>query len=173
MTRPYQSVFVNNRAYRVELPFSNAGKTKIDGREVRCEWNMTTDGHCTILVDNFVYAVLVEDTENDTIVRIAPYSFRTAIDDARVSRLGKGPHLSVDRGGEHTISAPMPGLILKVEVHENEKVKPGQGLIVMEAMKMENEIRSSVHGVVTGVMVKESMSVEKNSALLKIKATAD
>jgi len=66
------------------------------------------------------------------------------------------------------IRAPMPGLIVKVKVNEGESVRPGTNLLVLEAMKMENEIRSVQYGVVEKIHVKQGMAVEKNQPLVKL-----
>lgn len=66
------------------------------------------------------------------------------------------------------IRAPMPGLILKIEVKEGDPVKTGQPLIIMEAMKMENEIRSQTEGKIEKIFVEENQKVEKDNLLLKI-----
>jgi biotin carboxyl carrier protein len=66
------------------------------------------------------------------------------------------------------IRAPMPGLILKVEVREGDSVESGQPLLIMEAMKMENEIRAQLNGKIQEILVKENQKVEKNDLLLRI-----
>lgn len=66
------------------------------------------------------------------------------------------------------IRAPMPGLILKIEVKEGDSVESGQPLLIMEAMKMENEIRAQLNGKIQEILVKENQKVEKNDLLLRI-----
>jgi len=66
------------------------------------------------------------------------------------------------------IKAPMPGLVLRVEVEVGQRVEAGTGVVVLEAMKMENEIRAPGAGVVTAVRVTAGQAVEKGTALLDI-----
>jgi biotin carboxyl carrier protein len=66
------------------------------------------------------------------------------------------------------IRAPMPGLVLKIEVQKGNTVAVGQPLIIMEAMKMENEIRSQIDGKIQEVKVTENQKVEKDDLLLRI-----
>ena len=68
------------------------------------------------------------------------------------------------------VKAPMPGLVVRVEVNEGQAVEFGQGLVVVEAMKMENELRSTVKGVVEHVHVKAGERVEKGAALVTLKS---
>lgn len=67
-----------------------------------------------------------------------------------------------------TIRAPMPGLIVRVEVEPGQSISQGQGLVVLEAMKMENEIRSLSGGIVKAVHVQEGRPVEKGEALVTL-----
>jgi len=66
------------------------------------------------------------------------------------------------------VKAPMPGMILKIKKNEGEEVKLGDPLIVLEAMKMENEIRSPASGIIKEINCKEGQPVEKNQVILKI-----
>ncbi len=65
------------------------------------------------------------------------------------------------------IKAPMPGLVLKVLVEIGQEVKKGDSLIVLEAMKMENVLKSTTDGIVKGIAVKPTDKVEKNQVLIK------
>jgi pyruvate carboxylase subunit B len=70
--------------------------------------------------------------------------------------------------GPAHLLAPMPGLIVRVNVKEGDEVRPGQGLVVMEAMKMENELRASGPGRVMRVAVSTGSAVEKGALLLEL-----
>lgn len=83
---------------------------------------------------------------------------------AKAVRRGGG-----DRGagsGQRTIVAPMPGRIVRVLVKPNERVSARQPLVVVEAMKMENELRAPRGGTVAEVRVSEGASVEANAVLV-------
>jgi acetyl/propionyl-CoA carboxylase alpha subunit len=71
------------------------------------------------------------------------------------------------RGPAH-LNAPMPGLIVRVAVKEGDQVRAGQGLVVMEAMKMENELRAASDGVVKRVVASAGTAVEKGALLLEM-----
>lgn len=70
---------------------------------------------------------------------------------------------------EYIIRSPMPGLISKIKFKPGDQVKKGDGLIAIEAMKMENEIKSNVSGIIEAIKVKEGTVVEKNAVLIIIK----
>jgi biotin carboxyl carrier protein len=69
--------------------------------------------------------------------------------------------------------APMPGLVVRVSVNEGDQVRAGQGLVVMEAMKMENELRATASSVVKRVLVSAGSVVEKGAMLLEMEPTND
>jgi biotin carboxyl carrier protein len=70
--------------------------------------------------------------------------------------------------GGGTVTAPMPGLVVRIEVSEGQRVEAGAGLVVVEAMKMENELRASRSGVVSAVHVTVGEAVEKGAALVTL-----
>jgi acetyl/propionyl-CoA carboxylase alpha subunit len=85
---------------------------------------------------------------------------------ARVIRELSGA--SKARAGAANLMAPMPGLIVRITVKEGDAVRAGQGLVVMEAMKMENELRASVNATVKRVAVTAGSAVEKGALLLEL-----
>lgn len=72
--------------------------------------------------------------------------------------------------GPAPLVAPMPGLVVRVAVAVGERVSAGQGLVVIEAMKMENELRASADGVVTAVKVTAGVAVDKGALLVELAA---
>lgn len=69
---------------------------------------------------------------------------------------------------EGKLNAPMPGKILDILIAEGDRVQAGQPLVILEAMKMENELKSPVDGVVTTIAVETGQSLEKNTFILEI-----
>jgi len=90
----------------------------------------------------------------------------TALVDAR--RYRRGPSGPVAVAGEHRVTAPMPGRVLRVLVRVGDEVATRQGLVVVEAMKMENEIASPKAGRVKEVAVAGGQSVESGRLLVVI-----
>ena len=70
--------------------------------------------------------------------------------------------------GPAPLVAPMPGLVVRVNVAEGDEVAAGQGLVVMEAMKMENELRASAAGRVRRVLATPGTAVEKGAVLVEV-----
>ncbi|NOX35964.1 MAG: biotin/lipoyl-binding protein [Calditrichaeota bacterium] len=70
--------------------------------------------------------------------------------------------------GHGEVRAPMPGLVLRIDVKVGDEVKIGQPLLIMEAMKMENEIRAPIDGVVKEIVVEPHQAVEKEDLLIRL-----
>jgi pyruvate carboxylase subunit B len=70
--------------------------------------------------------------------------------------------------GPAPVVAPMPGLIVRVQVEVGDTVEAGQGVVVMEAMKMENELRAAAPGVVRAVHATAGKAVEKGTVLVEL-----
>ncbi len=83
--------------------------------------------------------------------------------------LGGGSSVLGSGGGEGVVTAPMPGKILRILVKEGEEVKTGQGLITLEAMKMENEIPAPKNGTIKKILVKEGDTVNTGDPLIEIR----
>ena len=72
------------------------------------------------------------------------------------------------RTGGGVLKAPMPGLVVRVLVDAGQRVQEGQGMVVLEAMKMENELKAQSAGVVQGVLVTPGQAVEKGQGLVEL-----
>jgi biotin carboxyl carrier protein len=70
--------------------------------------------------------------------------------------------------GPKPVRAPMPGLIVRVEVGVGDTVRAGQGVVAMEAMKMENELKAESAGVVSRILVEAGQAVEKGTVLVEL-----
>jgi pyruvate carboxylase subunit B len=73
---------------------------------------------------------------------------------------------SADEAVDKVVSAPMPGLVVKIEVEVGQSVRAGQGLVIVEAMKMENELKAPADGVVAKILVSERQTVDKGAPLI-------
>ena len=98
----------------------------------------------------------------------APATAAPAAAAAPVAAPAAAPAAPVVTGSGEAINAPMPGNILKVNVKEGEAVKSGTVLVVLEAMKMENEIMAPKDGTVTQVLVSKGSTVDTGAPLVVI-----
>jgi biotin carboxyl carrier protein len=94
-------------------------------------------------------------------------NYRIHLADERRMRVG-GAQSSMELQGRQKVSVPMPGKVTAVLVSEGDAVEKGQGLLIVEAMKMENEVRSPIAGVVKEIKVKAGETVEGGVVLVVI-----
>jgi biotin carboxyl carrier protein len=104
-------------------------------------------GQYTIHLDGFRFDVEAVDERTRAIRQLAGSAARPA--------------------GPTSLAAPMPGLVVRVLVLPGDRVEAGQRVVVIEAMKMENELRASTAGVVRSVLVTAGSAVEKGAVLIE------
>ena len=122
-------------------------------------------GVYTILLDGRSYDAFVEDTPSGMVVSIEGHRFEIeARDPRRWSRKSAGG----GAGAVQSILSPMPGKVIRVLVAAGDEVTPGQGVIVIEAMKMQNELKSNRAGRVLTISAKEGATVSAGELLARI-----
>ena len=121
---------------------------KIDGKEHRVKVEETEDGKIKVHHNNEVYEV---ETEQD---------IKPAISEEIEKKDAKE--------GKKTITSPLPGTISEIKVKKGDKVKEGQPLLKLIAMKMENEIAAPVSAVVKEIKVKKNTNVNKGDVLISL-----
>jgi propionyl-CoA carboxylase alpha chain len=102
----------------------------------------------------------------------ADYYVRSALGQRQVTRLPRFPEKTAS-GQHQSANSPMPGQVLRILVAEGQSVKPGDALIVLEAMKMEQTIKATIHGVVRAVLVKAADVVAPGQMLVEIESVED
>ncbi len=124
-------------------------------------------GTVSMLLDGTSYSVEFDEVGDEVQVLVRGQLTRVDVADERRLRLRAGTAaFSVE--GKQLISAPMPGKVVKVLVKLGDEVKEGQGLVVVEAMKMENELKSPKAGKVVELPAKEGTAVEINARLVVV-----
>jgi biotin carboxyl carrier protein len=96
------------------------------------------------------------------------YRFESEALDERTRAIRDLSAATATPAGPAPILAPMPGMIVRVSVKAGDRVEAGQGVVVMEAMKMENELRSTAAGTVRSVEVAPGTAVEKGALLVAL-----
>ncbi len=102
----------------------------------------------------------------------ADYYVRSTLGQRQVTRLPRFPKKTAS-GQHQSANSPMPGQILRILVTEGQTVKPGDALIVLEAMKMEQTIKATIQGVVRAVLVKTAEVVAPGQMLVEIQSVED
>jgi len=159
------------RARTLELRRRDAGfVVSIDGHEHTVDV-IEVDGVWSLLLGTESHEVaFVAGPDGAMMVHVDGQAIPVSVESARRAWGARGRGARTGETGEaagpHPIVAPMPGKIVKVLVKPGDDVQPRQGLVVVEAMKMENELRSPKAGTVSEVRVKEGTLVEAGAILV-------
>lgn len=123
-----------------------------------------------VKLDTHVYRVVAEKHQGrgKYTLWVDGYRFETEALDERTRSIRDLSAAAAGPTGPAPIIAPMPGLIVRVNVSTGDRVEAGQGIVVMEAMKMENELRATAGGTVKRVAVSAGTAVEKGALLVEL-----
>jgi biotin carboxyl carrier protein len=155
---------VNGQEYEIEI---EDGQVLVDGEAIVVDVSQIGVPELySILLNGHSYEVLVEEKRQEYAVTLAGQQFHVQVEDERSRRLNAGRKGPLVPTGELVVKAPIPGLVVKVLVSEGEDIPEDHPLVILEAMKMENEIRSLRAGVVRSVDVVAGQRVEQGAALL-------
>lgn len=138
----------------------------VDGQPTGADIVAVAPGVYSVLWQGESFEVRVELATGGYRVDVRGQELHVAVHDPR--RLSRRSGATLDTEGRQNITAPMPGKVVKVLVAERSAVEAGQGLMVVEAMKMQNEIRSPKKGVVEKIYVREGASVSGGETLLVV-----
>jgi pyruvate carboxylase subunit B len=163
--------FVNVGDRTVEVEIDGDG-VRVGGRAVAAELRAVPDSRVHhLLVDGRSVHVVAQAAEGGAWdVALDGLRFRAEVLDERTRAIREMTGRSAGPRGPKPVRAPMPGMIVRVEVEPGETVRSGQGIVIVEAMKMENELKAEGDGVVTRVLVAPGEAVEKGAVLVEFEA---
>lgn len=156
-------VEIHGREVSVELEQRDGRvQARVGSREYDLEVVSPEEGVYTFLAADRVYEANVWAIEPNSLrVELAGHLFSTAI----IDRKHRRPTIEHGIEGRQRLLAPMPGKVVKVLLAAGDEVSMGQGVVVVEAMKMQNEIKSPKSGRVVEVRVVEGATVNANQVL--------
>lgn len=161
------SVTIQNKTYSVE---NTDHKIQVNGKTVEWDLKWISDRKIHLILESqSIEAELISfDKESKTIqIRLGDKTSTLLIKDRFDILLEQLGMNSNNSGVIKDIKAPMPGLILDLKVKPGDVVKKGDVVLILEAMKMENSIKSPGDGVVKAVKIALKQSVEKNQVLIQ------
>src|SRR5260221_7256982 len=157
-------VIVDGKPHRLELEKAVAGwDYRLDGQPVHIDAVIARRDVLSLLVDAHTFEIKREQTAIDLHIWVGTTCFTVELRDPRSLR-----SRNQDTGNEkgpRRILAPMPGRIVRLLVAENSEVEAGQGIVVVEAMKMQNEIKSPKKGIVKKISATAGAAVNPGDVL--------
>lgn len=157
---------VGENEYEIEF---DDGQLMVNGEPVDVDFERIGDPELySMIFDGRSYEILVAAERFDYAVTVRGDQYHIQIEDERTRRMNAGRREGALPDGEVPVRAPIPGLVVKVLVEEGESVEQDQPLLILEAMKMENEIRSPRACVIKKVDVEPGQRVEQNATMLII-----
>lgn len=160
-------VRIGGRTYRVELVRAGSSwSCKLNGRDFPVDVVSPQPGLLSLLIDGRSYAVKQEVGAAEANIVVGNERFTTVVRDPRSLRGRRG----ADSGGQgaRKITAPMPGKVVRILAVAGTQVEVGEAVLVIEAMKMQNELKSPKKGTVTKLTVKEGDAVEAGQTLAEV-----
>lgn len=156
-------ITIDGKSYRLDLKRADGRwLCRLDGQELEVDAILARPDVLSLRIGNKAYEIKSEHIANDLQLWVGSNRFAVEIRDPRSLR---GRTRGGDDQGPKNVTAPMPGKVVRLLVREGDEVTPGAGIAVVEAMKMQNEIKSPKKGSVRKILVKEGAAVNAGDVL--------
>lgn len=157
----------SGKPYEFKNPLER--KVKYQGKQVDIKLREEPDGFTYIVWKNKKYMLdVIEKNQNRYTVMVNGVWHSFTVETPISLKRRKYLEQSGDSSSSISVEAPMPGKIIDILVEEGSEVKEGEPIIILEAMKMQNEISSNTSGIVRSISVKKNDSVMKDDVLIDI-----
>ncbi|HWJ49125.1 MAG TPA: biotin/lipoyl-containing protein [Candidatus Udaeobacter sp.] len=156
-------IAIDGKSYRLDLS-QGAGRwsCRVDGREVEVDAVLARPNVLSLRIGNRAYEVKCERVGGDVHIWVGSQRFAVDVRDPRSLR---GRTRAVDNHGPKKLTAPMPGKVVRILLTQGTEVEAGAGVLVVEAMKMQNEVKSPKKGTIQKILVSEGTAVNAGDVL--------
>jgi biotin carboxyl carrier protein len=156
-------IAIDGKHYRLDLnQVEGRWSCRLDGREVEVDAVLARRDVLSLRIGNQAYEVKCERVGSDTHIWVGSMRYAAEVRDPRSLR-GRGR--TADEHGPKKLTAPMPGKVVRILVAQGDEVEAGAGILVVEAMKMQNEVKSPKKGIIQKIHVREGASVNAGDVL--------
>ena len=156
-------IAIDGKNYRLDLEQSDGRWTcRVDGREVAVDAVLARPNVLSLRMGNKAYEVKCERVGSDVHIWVGSRRFAAEVRDPRSLR---SRARAVDDQGPKKLTAPMPGKVVRILLAKGSEVEAGAGVLVVEAMKMQNEVKSPKKGVIQKILVSEGAAVNAGDVL--------
>lgn len=155
---------INNEQYEIEI--DKDGGVLLNGESRDVDFLNLGGSLYSVITQNQSLEVVIDDEDNKIEVMMNGRLYETQVLDERALLMAQRKGGLGNNSGE--VNSPMPGLIVKVSVENDQNVHQGQTVVILESMKMQNELKAPISGTVTAIYVEAGQSVDKNALLIEI-----
>lgn len=156
-------ITIDGKSHRLELSRADGRwLCRLDGREIEVDAVLARPDVLSLRVGNQAYEVKCERVAGDTHIWVGSARFAAEVRDPRSLR---SRVRAVDDHGPKKLTAPMPGKVVRILVTQGSAVEAGAGIVVVEAMKMQNEVKSPKKGTIQKILVSEGAAVNAGDVL--------
>jgi biotin carboxyl carrier protein len=157
----------NDRVFKITLEEKDRlYRLKIDGQSTTVDVASIKDrSHLSLLIDNRSYEATIDRNGDSYRVVVRGEEFQVLVEDEKIKKF-LGSRRPFEDELDMSIHAPMPGIVVSIDVSRGDGVKKGDCLLVLEAMKMRNELKSPRDGVIKDILIQTGHTVGKGSVLL-------
>ena len=158
---------INEREYLVDI--IDEGHVSVDGTVYEIDFEVVSGQPVySLLLDGQSYEAHVYTTEEEWQVLLQGRLYPVRVEDERERRLRTTLGAQMSASGEFQLRSPMPGLVVSLPVKEGQPVIKGDVLLILESMKMQNELKAPRDGTITRIRVKAGDNVEQKQILLSV-----
>jgi acetyl/propionyl-CoA carboxylase alpha subunit len=158
---------IGEHEYNVEV--IDESQIIVDGKRFDLNFDAIEDTPVySLLVDGHSHEAYVYLVDGIWQVLMHGHFYPVLVEDEREKRLRSSIAGNVHHSGEFNLKAPMPGLVVAVPVEEGQEIDKGEVLLILESMKMQNELKSPRQGFVSHLRVKPGDSVEQHQVLMSV-----
>ena len=156
-------IAIDGTSYRLDLSQEEGlWSCRVDGHEVEIDAVLARPNVLSLRLGNKAYEVKCERVGGDVHIWVGSQRFAAEVRDPRSLR---GRARAMDDHGPKKLTAPMPGKVVRVLLSPGTEVEAGAGVLVVEAMKMQNEVKSPKKGTIQKILVSEGAAVNAGDVL--------
>jgi len=156
-------VSIDGRTYRLDLEqVEGRWLCRLDGREIEVDAVLARPNVLSLRIGNQAYEVKCERVASDVHIWVGSRRFAPEVRDPRSLR---SRVRDIDEHGPRKLTAPMPGKVVRILLAQGAEVEAGTGVLVVEAMKMQNEVKSPKKGTIQRILVAEGAAVNAGDVL--------
>lgn len=158
---------VNGEEFEVEIHDKN--NISVNGKIYTVDFEKVNQEQIyTMIIDGHSYEARISQTGDEWQIYMRGTLYTSEVIDEREKRLKAAGGEAHVIGGDYSLKSPMPGLVVKIPVKEGDEVSKGDVLVILESMKMQNELKSHQNGIISNIGIKEGETVKQKQVLLNI-----